>query len=193
MTNVQKGRQFRYFLRLGSGENTLTLDFADDSTAQITYTSHWMGQSAPDIHRIRCLHQPITSYQGFLRFQTIEKDGDGIIFDEGKFEYGEDVYGLHVDERPEHEIIFEYLILDQPAWHFSESRVLDDIFLTTGAEWNGTFTLFLFSTGLTTVKDKDVLAIVDLINHKKLIRVGDDRLPDNGEFTPPDEGEIAIP
>jgi len=57
--------------------------------------------------------------------------------------------------------------------------VLDDIRLTTGAEWNDTFTLFLFLSDLTRLpQGSETEAIAQQMNHTKFIGVGDERSPE---------------
>jgi hypothetical protein len=174
---------YEYFLRMGSGSITITLHFAGDGTASIDYIARWMGQGE-EAYRLSCLHQPLTDYHGFLRVLTIAQACSGTIFQESDIDYGDDIYGLHIsdDMRPEQEIVYEYLILSQPAWHFSGDRVLDDIRLTTGAEWNDTFTLFLFLSDLTRLpQSSEVEAVARQLNHTKFIGVGDERSPEGDD------------
>jgi hypothetical protein len=168
-----------YFLTLGSGEITIRLHFLDDGKARIHYISHWMGSDRQE-YFLTCLHQPITPYQGFIRVTQIEDSMHTILYGESFEHYGDDTYGLNIldEERSTYNLLYEYIELPDPAWHFSGDMVLDSIRLTTEASWNDTFTLMLFTLDLTTYPEHEAIKqIIAKTSRAKFIKEGDTRLP----------------
>jgi hypothetical protein len=176
--------QYEHYLRMGSGANNVKLIFCDDGSADIYYSQHWMGNNHLDC-KISCLHQPASDNHGFIRVTLIRQLISGVeygdpIYSELSSAYAKDVYGLHVPEdvRSDSEILYEYLILDKPAWHFSGDQVLDEIRLTTGAEWNDTFTLFLRLIRTEGISENDTASeIAQQLSQLKMSRLGDERMP----------------